>query len=405
MNQILTIGMVTKRQMFVLKNSCEMLPLVTPDFQKEFAVPGAKVGQVIKVRKPPMYEVREGAQIKLQDTKEEYVDLALDIQIGIDTPFTMKERTLDINDYSRLVAEPKMAKLANHIDRHILRLGEKFGNSVGTPGTTPTAMSTYSEAGALLADLAEPQDAQRYVVMTPDMHSVASSNNLGLFNPANAITEAYRTGLITKYAGRKYYMDQNCPTHTFGAQGGTPLVNNGGQSGSSLVTDGWTSAAATRLRPGDIFTIQDVYSVNPESKDSTTKLQQFCVMAPGVSDSSGNMTILIDPPIVPSGPFQNVSASPANNAPLTLLGVANESHRYGLAFHKGAILTAFIDIELPPNGKGVIESYRVRDDQTGLSVATVTSYDINFGQTITRTDIFGGAAIAYSQLGCRIWQR
>jgi hypothetical protein len=130
---------------------------------------------------------------------------------------------------------------------------------------------------------------------------------------------------------------QNVQTHTFGPRGGTPLVNGAAQNvaytaakdtttvpgSQSLITDGWTAAAASRVKQGDVFTIANVYAVNPVTKAVLPYLQQFTVLADGSSDGSGNLTLSIAPAIITSGAFQTVDSAPADNAALTFVGTAS----------------------------------------------------------------------------------
>ena len=79
--------------------------------------------------------------------------------------------------------------------------------------------------------------------------------------------------------GFKFSMDQNINVHQVGPLGGTPAVNGAGQTGSTLNTNGWTAAAASRLKKGDIFTIAGVNAVNPQTRQTTGQpsLHFFCV--------------------------------------------------------------------------------------------------------------------------------
>jgi len=82
-----------------------------------------------------------------------------------------------------------------------------------------------------------------------------------------------------------------------GSVPGTPLVNGASQTGSSLVTDGWTASQSNILLPGDY-----VAWITP------TSWRELHVVTTAVnSDSSGNATISIAPPI---------RESPANNEAL-----------------------------------------------------------------------------------------
>src|SRR6185312_8753736 len=103
-----------------------------------------------------------------------------------------------------------------------------------------------------------------------------------------------------------------------GAGQGNAGSGNAFISSTSLVTSGWNSGATT-LNAGDVITIAGVNDVDPESKDSLGRLKQFVVNTT-VSDSSGAITVSISPGIIYGGGYQNVDASPANNAVITVMG-------------------------------------------------------------------------------------
>jgi hypothetical protein len=109
--------------------------------------------------------------------------------------------------------------------------------------------------------------------------------------------------------------------HRSAPRGGTPLVNGASQNvaytarrtprlvpgSQSLITDGWT-AAASRVKQGDVFTIANVYAVNPVTKATCCPTCSSSSLADGSSDGSGNLTLSIAPAIITSGAFQTVSA-------------------------------------------------------------------------------------------------
>lgn len=403
MNTILTSTKILRESVRVLKNTLSMARAVNREYSAEFSTTGAKWGQTINIRKPARYLGRSGQAAKLEGTQQSTIALPLSTQFGVDLPFSMAERTLSLDKFSDNVIKPAMATIANKIDDDLCALGEQISNAVGTPGTVPVTLSTYLDAGALLSELGCPRDNDRYCMLTPKAHSgiVGATATLGLFNPSAAIAEQYRTGLLAQFGGFKFYEDQNQPTHTVGALGGTPLVNGASQVGSSLVTDGWTAAAATRVKKGDVFAVAGVYSVNPQNRRSTTVLQQFTATADAASDGSGNMTIPISPAIVPAGQFQNVNATAADNAGLTFAGTAATAYRYGLAFHKDFAAIGFADLELP---RGTHEADRVSDADSGISLSFISDYDVMSGQMITRIECLYGITVIYPELACRIWQ-
>lgn len=398
-NSLLTISMVTKEALRILENNLTFAKGVNRQYDDQFGISGAKIGDTLNIRKPARYVGRTGTAIAVEDHTETSVALQLDTQFGVDVSFTSKELTLSIDEFSDRILKPAMATVANKIDRDGLSQYLNVYNAVGTPATVPTAFETYLEAGAKLDEEACPRDGMRSMVIGPRKQLKIVDALKGLFQSSEQIKNQYEKGNMGLAAGFKWSMDQNEPSHTVGPLGGTPLVNGASQTGATLVTDGWTAAAAARLKRGDVFTIANVFAVNPQSRQSTGQLRQFVVTADVSSDVAGNASIPISPSIVTSGAFQTVTASPADNAALTILGAANAVSPTGLAYHRDAFVLGCADLLLP---KGVDMAARASDSQLGLSVRMVRQYDINTDKFPCRLDILYGWKTLYPELACRI---
>jgi hypothetical protein len=398
-NTLLTISMITREAVRVLENNLTFTKGVNRDYDDTFAVQGAKIGDTINVRKPARYQGRSGATLSVEDHTETSVPLQLDTQFGVDVNFTSKDLTLSLDDFSERFLTPALATVANKVDRDGLALYKSVANAVGTPGTIPTAFKTYLQAGAKMDDEGCPKDNQRSAILNPWAQVELVDALKGLFQASDRISDQYKSGNMGLAGGFKFSMDQNVNTHTVGPLGGTPLVNGASQSGSSLITDGWTAAAAARLKKGDIFTIAGVNAVNPQTRSSTGQLRQFVVTADVSSDGSGNATIAIFPAITASGAFQTVDAAPADNAALTVLGAAAAVSPAMLAYHKNAFVLGCADLQMP---KGVDMAARVSDKQLGMSVRMVRQYDIVNDKFPCRLDILYGWKAIYPELACRI---
>ncbi len=398
-NTLLTISMITNEALRVLTNNLVFTKKVNRQYDSRFGIEGAKIGTTLNVRKPPRYVGRTGTALGVEDITEIQVAVALTTQFGVDINFTTADLLLNMDDFSNRYIKPAIATIANKIDYDGLQLYKTVANSVGTPGTVPNAFLTYLQAGVALDNNATPMDGDRSIVINPLMQATIVDALKGLFQSSTQIKEQYEKGKMGTSAGFDWYMDQNTAVHTVGPLGGTPLVNGASQTGASLITDGWTAAAASRLVQGDVFTIAGVYAVNPQNRQNTQALQQFTVTAAVSSDGSGNATIPISPSITTSGAFQTVTASPADNAALTIVGAANTVTPQGLAFHKDAFTLACADLPLP---RGVDMAARVSDEQTGLSIRMVRAYDITTDKLPCRLDILYGWKELYPQLACRI---
>ena len=389
-NTNLTISMITREALRILENNLTFAKGCNREFDDKFAVSGAKIGDTLNIRKPARYVGRTGTALSVEDHTESQVALQLDTQFGVDVNFTSKELALDIDDFSDRILKPALATVANKIDRDGLALYKDVYNSVGTPGTTPTALKTYLQAGAKLDKSAAPRDGLRSVCIGPDEQVEIVDSLKGLFQSSEQIKSQYEQGNMGMAGGFKWSMDQNVNAHTIGAHGGTPLVNGASQSGASIDTDGW---GATSLNKGDIFTIAGVFGVNPQSRQSTGELQQFVVTADNAD--AGDKTIAISPAIVTSGAMQTVTAAPADNAVITVLGVASTSAIQSMAFHRDAFVMGCADLQLP---QGVDKAARVSDKQLGLSVRMVRDYDINNVKFPCRLDVLYGWMTVYPEL-------
>ncbi len=398
-NQLLTISMITRESLRILENNLVFSKFVRRDFDDSFGRAGAKIGTVLNIRKPPRYTGRVGQGLQIEDATETSVPLVLNTQRGVDIAFTSQDLALSIDDFSDRFIKPAIANVANFMDFDGLAQYLNVYNTIGTPGTVPNALLTYLQAGQRMDEEAAPRDNQRSLVISPAMQAVIVDTLKGLFHESTEIDRQYLEGTMGKTIGFKWSMDQNVRVQTIGVLGGAPVVNLAGQTGNTLNTSGWTAVALQRLNVGDVFTIDGVYAVNPQNRQSTGSLRNFVVTAPGSSDGGGLMAISISPAITVTGPFQTVTASPANLAALNIYGAASTSTPQGLAFHKDAFAMGSADLPLPG---GVDMAARVNDKQLGLSIRLVRAYDINTDRFPCRLDILYGWTTLYAELACRV---
>lgn len=398
-NSLLSISMVTREALRVLENNLTFAKGVNREYDDQFGVAGAKIGDTLNIRKPARYVGRSGRTLSVEDHVENSTPLVLDTQFGVDVQFTSKDLALTLDEFSQRFLKPAMATVANKIDRDGMSLYKDVFNAVGTPGTTPSTLRAFLDAGAKMDYESTPRDGLRSVVIDPVCQASMVDNLKGLFQSSVQIKDQYEQGNMGLAAGLKWSMDQNIVSHTVGPLGGTPLVNGNGQSGASLSTKGWTAAAAARLKKGDIFTIANVNAVNPQTRASTGQLRQFVVTADFSSDGSGNGSVSIYPSITTSGQFQTVDAAPVDGAAITVLGSASTVSPANIAYHRDAFCLGCADLPLP---KGVDMAARVSDKQLGISVRMVRAYDINNDVFPCRLDVLYGWKTIYPELACRI---
>ena len=422
-NQFLTMTMITNEASMVLESNLSFSKYVMRQYDDRFARGGAKIGDTLQLRKPPRYTGTSGPNLLAEDSIDTKVNLTLGAnatsffqngeQFHVDITFTSQDLTLNMDDFSDRYIKPAMARVANRIDEKGMDLARAVANTVGTPGTTPATALVWLQAGAKLDDNLALRDKNRYICLNGDAQASTVDGLKGLFQQSELIGEQYSMGVMGKGLGYTWALDQNVIAHTVGPLGGSPAINGAGQGAAttstdpftnttSLVTNGWTAAAANRLKRGDVFTIGTVASgclgVNPQSKVSTGKLQQFTVTADANSDPAGTLTAVMSPAMITGGPFQTVTQAPPNGATINVVGTANTAYPQNLAFHKTAFCLATADLEMP----GGVDMAS-RNVYKGISVRAVRQYAIGTDTFPMRLDVLYGWAAFQPQLACRVW--
>lgn len=391
--------MITQEALMILENSVKFTKHVRRDFDKQYAVAGAKIGTTLNIRKPVRYTRTTGQGLALQDVTETSVPLSLTTQYQRAFTFSSADLALSVDDFSNRFVKPALASMANDIDYDGLQLYKTIAGLVGTAGSVPTDLSTYLSSRVVLANNAAPMDDELSLVIDPNMEANIVNALKGLFQDSTEVARQYKDGTMGRTIGYRWTMDQNVANHTFGTSTGVPTLNGVPANGAtSLVTTGWTASTDT-VNQGDVFTIAGVYAVNPQNRQSTGSLAQFVCTAGQTASGASAMTIPISPAIYSSGPFQNVNAMPTTSAAINLVNANGTASHQGLAFHKEAFAFACADLPLPG---GVDMAARKSDDQLGMSIRLIRDYDINMDRIVTRADLLGGWGTLYQELACRI---
>lgn len=408
-NALITPSVIAKEALMQLKNSMVLGKNVHREYKKEFV----KVGSTVSIRKPVKFYAADGATRVNQDVEEANTSIVVDTQKHVSWGFSSVDLTLTIEDYSERYIQPACIALANTVDASLADLYPGFWNHVGTPGTTPANFAAVALAAQRMDEMSIPTD-RRKAILNPAAGYAIAGTSTNIYNPNNA--KAFEEGEIGRIANFNTYTTQNIATHTNGARGGTPLVNGAAQNttyllakagtngnSQSLITDGWSNSVADLLRAGEVFTISGVYAVNPVPGAGTTGkrvlpyLQQFTVLAAASSNGSGQATLTISPAIITSGPYQTVSAAPADNAPMTFVGTPSTAYPQNLCIHPNAIGLVTVPMELPD---GV--SFKARESADGLSIRVLKAYDIDSDADVIRLDILYGKKLIYPDLGVRL---
>ncbi|CAB4219240.1 Major capsid protein Gp5, partial [uncultured Caudovirales phage] len=374
-NSLLTIDMITRKSLEILENSLVISRNVNKEYDDSFAVEGAKIGSTLRIRLPDRALVTDGAALQVQDDNEQYTTLAVSTQKHIGINFTSAELTMQLDDFAERVLKPRISQLAASVDNDVANAYKSIYSSVGTPGTTPATSLVLLQAGQKLNEYATPMNP-RYATVNPAANAGLVEGMKGFFNPTGTISSQFKSGMMGEnvLGFDEVNMSQSIVTHTTGSLPTSPIVSSSTPpttQGAATLDITYSSATRT-IKQGDIFTIANVYSVNPQTRQSTGSLQQFVVTADQTLTST-SATIAISPAIyTATNALATVDSFPAASAVITFLGSASTVYPQNLVYHKNAITLATADLLLP---QGV--DMASRQVHNGISMRIVRQYDIN----------------------------
>jgi hypothetical protein len=193
-------------------------------------------------------------------------------------------------------------------------------------------------------------------------------------------------------------MSQSIKQFTTGSRTGTITVDGTmSTQGTAKITLNGTTG--NTLAVGDVFTIANVFAVNPQTRESTGSLQQFVVTKANTAAASKFTDVEIFPAIyTASHALATVDSFPQNLAAVTFLGAASTQYPQNLVYHKDAITFASADLLLP---QGVDMASRAVHN--GISLRIVRQYDINNDRLPCRVDVLYGYGVIRPQMACRLW--
>ena len=400
-NSLLTIDMITRKALEILENNLVITRTVNRQYDDSFAVEGAKIGSTLRIRLPDRALVTDGAALQVQDDQEQKVTLTVSSQKHIGVNFTTAELTMQLDDFAERVLKPRISQLASSIDADVANAYSSIYQSVGTPGTTPATSLVLLQAQQKLNESAAVMDP-RYAVVNPAANAALVEGMKGLFNPTSTISRQFKNGMMGEgiLGLNEVSMSQSIKQLTTGtrvATAGFVKTTVSSQGASSIVLKTYASGAT--IKAGEVFTVADCYSVNPQTRESTGSLQQFVVTADATADGSGDVTVSVAPAIyTASQALATVDSFPTADKAVTFLGAASTQYPQNLVYHRDAITFATADLLLP---QGV--DMASRQVHNGISMRIVRQYDINNDRMPCRIDVLYGYSAIRPAMACRIW--
>lgn len=398
-NTFLTIDMITAEAVRLFKNSNLFIMNMDTQYDKEFAVDGAKIGDTLRIRLPSDFIVTDGPAMQLQDNVQQFTTLTVSSQKNVATPYTTAERTMSIDNFADLTLSPMINALTGKVALDIMT-GSEGGvcNFVSNTDGAGNIISPTSEqfllANAVLDDNSA-NGMDRRIVNDPTTDARTTTSLQGLLNPVSEISAQFRSGMMKSGLGYdRWFRDQTVIKHTSGAYNAAVTVNGAGQStstsGGNLVVSAMPGGST--LKKGDIVYIDNVNAVNRVTKQSLGTPRQFVLTA---DVGAGAVSLPLYPGII--GPvggvvggadqqYQTVDSLPANGATIRMVTKSAEVYRKSIAYTQKAVTMATADLVLPK--KAIEEGARANYD--GIAMRIITDYLPNSDQLATRVDVLFG---------------
>jgi hypothetical protein len=399
-NSLLTIDMITRKSLEVLENNLVITRNVNRQYDDSFAVQGAKIGSTLRIRLPDRALVTDGAALQVQDDNEQFTTLTVGSQKHIGINFTSAELTMQLDDFAERVLKPRVSQLAASIDADVCNSFLSIGNSVGTPGSTPSTSAVLLAAQQKLNEAAAVM-SPRYATVNPAANAGLVEGLKGLFNPTDTISKQFKNGMMGMgvLGYEEINMSQSIKQFTTGSRtetGGTTLgaVTNEGATTVAITGAG----AAGVVKVGDVFTVADCYAVNPQTRESTGSLFQFVAVADVTLSGGGAGNVTVAPMYSAGQALATMLSLPAISKAVVFIGAASSQYPQNLVYHKDAITFATADLLMP---QGV--DMASRQVHNGISMRIVRQYDINNDRMPCRIDVLYGFSTIRPQMGVRLW--
>lgn len=407
-NTLKVIDMITKETQKIAHESTSFLKNVNMQYDGEFGKTGAKIGSTLRIREPVEFLVTEGQRVaQVQDITESTQTLTVATQDHVAIAMTSAELQMDIDYISDRYLKPGVKRLIAKMEYNALTRFIKDVNQVVGAGSY-TLAGGYAP-GTALTDLTGPGRAQAMLNVqcapTNDRCIIANSDNMatmvnglkGLFQDSQQIKQQYNEGMMGRTSMADWYANEKVWTMTNTADVAGEINAGTLSSGiTSLTVDGFTVAPTA----GMVFTVEGMYDVHPETKQSTGKLKQFVVDA---DQTSTTTTIYFQPPMRYSttDPKQNCSGTPVDNADITFYGSLSTAYVQNIMFQKDAF--TFVSAPMPIFASSEeCRNTNSDGDDSRISFRVWKQPDILNDRLILRIDALYGYKTTRAPWACRI---
>ena len=332
-NILQTVQTYQRSSLQLLENLCCHIATANGRF-KDFDNIQANLGSTVTFDLPPRATVAQGLVASNQPAIQRVLQLTCDQANNASFSVTAQQRIFNLEkgeeDYMRIFGRSFMVELANHVENNIA-LNWASGVVSQLDGTTNTFSGPYRYFGNGLSQLTSYQQLAQAIMLFKNYGAVNEGikvylpdtvipaivgNGLNQFAPTrnNDISMSWEVGdfgtpLVS------YYQSNLMPLHVSGNTGVdqntlTVVSTNDptGQNITQITFSGASTSDSNAVLSSDLFGFQDGVSGQPDLRYLTftghfasANSVQFRATSNSASDSSGNVTINIFPPLNSAG--------------------------------------------------------------------------------------------------------
>ena len=398
-NGFLTNDEITNEALALFHEKTTFIRSIDSSYDDRFAKTGAKIGDTLDLRDSIDPQVFDGARLNtIPDVVERSRQVKVDIRKHTVMRWTMHDRTLNMDDFSRRFIDPHVSNLAAAIEYEaIKRATQATFNSVGTPGTPLANLATPLAAKTKISQWLGPKTGRNIMLSSAASATMVDSLK-GLFNNQAEVGKQYREGHMGRAIGFDWAESESVHTHTNGTATNGAVAATVAVNGQATINLKNLGANAT-ITKGSVFTVANVRSVHPQTKAPRTDLQQFVVTADVTATAGGlanNVPIQLGL-YYANEAYKNITAAPQVDAVVTWVGAPGGSYEQSLAYVRDAFTFVSVDLAIPESAKGSRKSFE------GTSLRLVQQYDIVEDYETFRLDFLGGFAARREHWASRLW--
>lgn len=371
----------------------KVLNTLSTRYKKDFVQQKYKHGRSLNVARAPQFSVTQSDTATVQDITTDGLSVTL-LPYNAAISLTAAEEMYDLS------TDSGMLELGRDMGKRLLREAERVALQTiaryashyeNLPGSFAGSMRQFNRLAAKLDDSLAPSGS-RYCAMAPMQEVELIDIMKSLPNPGSEVSNQFLRRKLKTFGDVNYYSTPSVYRSTLGTcTNSTPLINGTVANGDTYLPIDGLSAATATVKQGTKFTIgvkgtsTAVYDVDPETKAVLPYLKEFSAINDETGATSAIAQLDIAEPVYGSGPLQNVSQLPPNNAEITFaLGTASAGGTYAQSVMYCKEAVEMLAFALPAAHGSKVHTFA---EFNGLPIRTgVGSWDLINNQQALRVD-------------------